>query len=124
MKFQERLKQLREEQDLSKRELAVKLGIPPSTYYDYENGKTQPDLSKIIKIAEFFDVNSDYLLGLSDSRKRIVLKREEFEHLIPPEYKEQTRDLEWIELEDFCKEKDLTAENVRKIIETVLQQVK
>ena len=94
MKFQERLKQLREEQDLSKRELAVKLGIPPSTYYDYENGKTQPDLSKIIKIAEFFDVNSDYLLGLSDSRKRIVLKREEFEHLIPPEYKEQTRDLE------------------------------
>jgi transcriptional regulator with XRE-family HTH domain len=58
MKFQERLKQLREEQDLSKRELAVKLGIPPSTYYDYENGKTQPDLSKIIKIAEFFDVNS------------------------------------------------------------------
>jgi transcriptional regulator with XRE-family HTH domain len=124
MKFQERLKQLREEQDLSKRELAVKLGIPPSTYYDYENGKTQPDLSKIIKIAEFFDVNSDYLLGLSDSRKRIVLKREEFEHLIPPEYKEQTRDLEWIELEDFCKEKDLTAENVRKIIETVLQQIK
>lgn len=124
MKFQERLKQLREEQDLSKRELAVKLGIPPSTYYDYENGKTQPDLSKIIKIAEFFDVNSDYLLGLSDSRKRIVLKREEFEHLIPPEYKEQTRDLEWIELEDFCKEKDLTAENVRIIIETVLKQVK
>lgn len=124
MKFQERLRQLREESDLSKRELAVKLGIPPSTYYDYENGKTQPDLSKIIKIAEFFDVNSDYLLGLSDSRKRIVLKREEFEHLIPPEYKEQTRDLEWIELEDFCKEKDLTAENVRKIIETVLQQVK
>lgn len=102
MKFQERLKQLREEQDLSKRELAVKLGIPPSTYYDYENGKTQPDLSKIIKIAEFFDVNSDYLLGLSDSRKRIVLKREEFEHLIPPEYKEQTRNLGWIELEDFC----------------------
>ncbi len=124
MEFQERLKQLREEQDLSKRELAVKLGIPPSTYYDYENGKTQPDLSKIIKIAEFFDVNSDYLLGLSDSRKRIVLKREEFEHLIPPEYKEQTRELEWIELEDFCKEKDLTAENVRIIIETVLKQVK
>ena len=124
MKFQERLKQLREEQDLSKRELAVKLGIPPSTYYDYENGKTQPDLSKIIKIAEFFDVNSDYLLGLSDSRKRIVLKREEFEHLIPPEYKEQTRNLGWIELEDFCKEKDLTAENVRIIIETMLRQVK
>jgi len=59
MEFRERLTQLREENDLSKRELAVKLGIPPSTYYDYENGKTQPDLSKIIKIAEFFDVNSD-----------------------------------------------------------------
>ncbi|MFA5300079.1 MAG: helix-turn-helix transcriptional regulator [Lutibacter sp.] len=124
MTFKERLKQLREEKELSKRELAVKLGMPPSTYNDYEAGRTQPDLPKIVKIAEFFNVNADYLLGLSESRKRIVLKREEFEHLIPPEYKEQTRDLKWVELEDFCKERDLTAENVRIIIETVLKQVK
>lgn len=124
MKFAKRLRQLRKEKGLTQEELGNIFGLAKTTIAGYEKGGKEPKYEILVKIAEYFNVNTDYLLGLSDSKKRIVLKREEFEHLIPPEYKEQTRDLKWIELEDFCKEKDLTAENVRIIIETVLKQVK
>ena len=124
MDFARRLKALIKEGDKLQKEIAKDLNIPETTFSGYVRGKSRPDIETLVIIAEYFNVNTDYLLGLSESRKRIVLKREEFEHLIPLEYKEQTRDLKWVELEDFCKERDLTAENVRIIIETVLKQVK
>lgn len=124
MEFTRCLNMLIKESGKLQKEIAKDLNIPETTFSGYVRGKSSPGLEILVKIAEYFNVNTDYLLGLSESKKRIVLKREEFEHLIPPEYKKQTRDLKWIELEDFCKEKDLTAENVRIIIETVLKQVK
>ena len=61
-----RLKELREEKELSQMELAKKINIPQATIARYELGKTQPRAEEIIKICNFFNVTSDYFLGLED----------------------------------------------------------
>lgn len=60
--FHEKLKNLREHQELSQKELCSRLGLPTSTYCRYESGETQPTLTTLKLIANFFDVTVDYLL--------------------------------------------------------------
>lgn len=62
----ERLKELREERDLTQRELAKKLGINSVTYLHYEKDQREPPLSLLADMAKFFDVSVDYLLGLNN----------------------------------------------------------
>lgn len=61
--FQIRLKQLRDEHNLSQYDLADKLNIKQSTIAMWENGTNKPRQATLIKIAEFFNVPVDYLLG-------------------------------------------------------------
>jgi transcriptional regulator with XRE-family HTH domain len=64
--FSTRLEKLRERNGLTQKELATKLGIARTTYSGYENGAREPDLVTLNKIADFFDVSVDYLLGRTD----------------------------------------------------------
>ncbi len=65
----ERLKLLRNEKDLSQRELANILNISNGTIAMYETNKRQPDNDTLSKIADFFNVSIDYLLGKTDIKK-------------------------------------------------------
>lgn len=67
-KFGERLKQLREEANLTMEQLAVSLGTKKQTISRYENNQREPEYATLIKIAQFFNVSTDYLLGLKDSK--------------------------------------------------------
>lgn len=62
----ERIRNLREDKDLSQKVLAEYLQIHQTTYSDYERGnlKIPPDV--LIKLAKFYSVSVDYLLGLTD----------------------------------------------------------
>ena len=62
----ERLKELREESGFTQRELAEKLGINPVTYLHYEKSQREPPLSLLADMANFFEVSTDYLLGLKN----------------------------------------------------------
>lgn len=64
--FGERLKELRQDKNLGQNELADKIGISNASISYYENGKQEPTASTIIKIALYFNVSTDYLLGLKD----------------------------------------------------------
>ena len=64
--FCKRLKELRVENEYTQKSLAEKLNTTNSAVCDWEKGRTQPDLETLRKIATFFDVKTDYLLGLSD----------------------------------------------------------
>ncbi|MBD1371950.1 helix-turn-helix transcriptional regulator [Hazenella sp. IB182357] len=64
--FSERLKKLRLKLDLSQSELASRLNIAKSTLAMYETGKREPNFETVRRIADFFDVSLDYLLGQSD----------------------------------------------------------
>lgn len=61
-----RIKELREDRDLRQCDVAAATGIDQRTLSNYETGKTNPDSFAIIKLAEFFEVSCDYLLGVND----------------------------------------------------------
>lgn len=61
--FEERLKQIRNEKQLSQAELAKELGVSQSTVGMWENGKNKPGYPTLIKLSKIFDVSLDYLLG-------------------------------------------------------------
>lgn len=66
----ERLKKLRRSKKITQEAIASKLNIKRSTYAKYETGENQPDNETLIKLADFFNVKVDYILGLSDDPYR------------------------------------------------------
>lgn len=64
------IQQLREESHLLQADLAKKLGLGRTTISNYENNYSFPDLETLISIADFFNVSTDYLLGLSNVRSK------------------------------------------------------
>jgi len=69
-KFAERLEILRIKKDVTKRTIAKYLEIHERTYQMYENDKREPSQEDLIKLANYFNVSSDYLLGISDKPER------------------------------------------------------
>ena len=66
--FAKRLKELRLEQNLSQRELCIKLNnkIPQPSIAMWELGKRIPTFDSVVILAKFFNVSLDYLAGLVD----------------------------------------------------------
>lgn len=61
--IKERIVQLRKENDLSRLDLAKRLGINKSSITRYENGDMRPALDVMMKISEMFNVSLDWLAG-------------------------------------------------------------
>jgi transcriptional regulator with XRE-family HTH domain len=74
-----RIKLLREELGLKQDELAKALNISPSSIGMYETNKREPNNEITIKLADFFGVSTDYLLGKSDIRKTDAEIKQEFD---------------------------------------------
>lgn len=64
-----RLKDIREDSDITQRELAEFLHIKQNTYSQYENGQRQLPIEILIDLAKFYKTSTDYLLGLTDEKK-------------------------------------------------------
>ncbi len=65
-KFAERLKELRIEHNLSQRELGLKIKVSQAAIARWENNLQIPNIDIAIAVAKFFNVTTDYLLGLED----------------------------------------------------------
>lgn len=65
-----RLKELRKQKSLTQKEVAISLEINERTYRRYEAGEIEPSASTINRLADFFSITSDYLLGRSDEHIR------------------------------------------------------
>lgn len=63
--FGEILAELRQDKKLTQKELAKAVFVTPGTISNYENGVHFPDVEKLIVLADFFHVSTDYLLGRS-----------------------------------------------------------
>lgn len=64
-KFANRLVELREKAGLSRQQLADSIGLSRASIEYYEKDKRHPDTEMVIKMAQYFHVTTDYLLGLS-----------------------------------------------------------
>lgn len=63
-----RLKEIREDLDITQTELADYLCIKQNTYSQYENGQRQIPLELLIKLARYYNTSTDYILGLTDEK--------------------------------------------------------
>ena len=61
--FAERLRMIRRVRDVTQAQLAESIGVTDRACRRYESGENEPTLSVIQKIADFFDVSVDYLMG-------------------------------------------------------------
>lgn len=66
--FPERLKALRIEKNITQREIANHLNITDTAYGFYEQGKNYPNMDVLIKLADYFEVSLDYLVGRNEKR--------------------------------------------------------
>ena len=61
-----RLKALREDSDIPQKELADYLNVKQNTYSQYENGQRQLPIDVLKKLSVYFNVSTDYILGITD----------------------------------------------------------
>lgn len=64
--FPQRLKRLREQKRISRRVLADFCQMGKSTVARYERGEQEPTVNAICKIADYFEVSADYLMGRAE----------------------------------------------------------
>ena len=63
--YKTRIRNLREDHDLTQTAVAEVLGVGQRTYADYELGNTRIPVDSLIKLAKFYDVSMDYICGLT-----------------------------------------------------------
>ena len=68
--FADRLKKLRLESNSKQTEIAEYLGVLPRTIRFYEAGEREPNIENINKLADYFNISTDYLLGRSNDPRR------------------------------------------------------
>jgi transcriptional regulator with XRE-family HTH domain len=92
MSFQ-RLEGLREENNLLEKDMAQYIGVVESVYSEWENEKLTIPTKRLYQLAEFFEVNIDYMLGLSDIKLNIKTNRELNINLVSSRLKEIRKSL-------------------------------
>lgn len=93
MNFSDRLKELRQSYGLSQSQLAQKLKISKSSVNMYERGEREPGLEVLENIADFFNVDMNYLLGKSDVSSRYSIYDLQFNALLSTM---SEQDKEWL----------------------------
>lgn len=116
--FHERLKRLRKERNLTQQDMADFLGITRQGYAKYENGHAETDLETLKKLANFFNVTTDYLIGNVDNEPDIDSLTDEE---IDEEIKEIMKDLN-VWYKDEPKDKREKLKMLRKIIKTFIEE--
>ena len=67
-----RLRDLREDRDLTQKQIAQMLGMSQTGYSKYETGENDIPTSILIKLADFYGTTTDYLLGRTDKKGPLV----------------------------------------------------
>ncbi len=103
MIFNERLKQLRTEKNVSQRVIAEYLGVTKQAYSLYELGKRDPDNDALYALSEYFEVSLDYLLCKSDIKKSPTDNGEEMAKVALFGGSEEVTDEMWNEVKNYVE---------------------
>lgn len=72
MRYTDRIRSLREDRDLRQADVAKLLNVGQKTYSDYELGKTRLPLESMLLLAKFYDVDVNYICGLTDRAGKFI----------------------------------------------------
>lgn len=111
MTLGQKLKRLREENDLTLEELAKIFKLGKSTISNYERDYRKPDINLLKQIADYFHVSIDWLIGRVDERDLYIMEGNE----IP----KQLRDIgiEYLEVNEELKKRGFTPEKIMKLLD-------
>lgn len=70
MSYTKRLRDLREDADLTQAQVAAYLGTSQTMYARYERGANELPIRHLVRLCKLYGVSSDYILGLRDERKK------------------------------------------------------
>lgn len=74
MKYNERIRELREDFSMTQQKVADLLNVGQRTYADYESGKTRIPVDSLLILANFYDVSLDYITGASNIKRNYPQK--------------------------------------------------
>jgi len=74
MRYNERIRAIREDSSLTQQKIAELLHIGQRTYADYESGKTRIPVDSLLILAEFYNVSMDYITGASNVKNEFPKK--------------------------------------------------
>lgn len=115
--FGERLRILRLGKNLTGEQLGKFLSVTKVAISNWESGNRTPDADMLIKIADFFDISLDYLLGRTDDPDTIILTNKDLP--VPEKYKDV--DIK-IGADRKTMPKVITEEMVENILQTLIAQ--
>lgn len=108
------LKELRESAGLTQARIAEILNVPVRTYGSWERNERQPDFDTLVKIADYYNVTADYLLGRNPIP--VIIKKE-----APPPLPEGMKQMEF----DFDSDETASTDELeRRIVEIVRRELK
>ncbi|MBQ4644838.1 MAG: helix-turn-helix transcriptional regulator [Clostridia bacterium] len=67
--YYKRIRELREDNDIPQKDIAIILNTSQQHYSRIEKGSTEITADRVVTLAKFYNVTTDYLLGLSDKKK-------------------------------------------------------
>lgn len=97
------LKKLRLMKDLNQSDLAKVFNVSPNTVGRWENGEREPDNDTLKKIASYFNVTVDYLIGNTDAPNRMMIN--------------DGVNVGWVQVIDAAIQTGLTPEDIKELIE-------
>lgn len=74
MKYNERIREIREEHFMTQQKVAGLLNVGQRTYADYESGKTRIPVDSLLILARFYNVSMDYITGASNLKNTYPAK--------------------------------------------------
>ena len=117
--MQNRLKEIRQEKKLSQTDIAKALGVTRQAISLYEKGDREPKLETWQKLADFFNVPVDYLLGISKDRSTLTIddlnpeEQDAYERitdLLSQEYPQTRPEFNWSKIGQLLINSALTEE--------------
>ena len=117
--MQNRFKEIRQEKNLSQTDIAKALGVTRQAISLYEKGDREPKLETWQKLADFFNVPVDYLLGISKDRSTLTIddlnpeEQDAYERitdLLSQEYPQTRPEFNWSKIGQLLINSDLTEE--------------
>jgi len=105
----DRVRELRGSKDLSAKELCSLIEINPSTYSKLENDKKSIDIEELRRLASFYDVSADYILGINNVQDDIVMYMKRDKNL-------EDNDIKEIQMILSMMDEAITLKNMRERI--------
>ncbi|MGI5840539.1 MAG: helix-turn-helix domain-containing protein [bacterium] len=118
--FGERVKQLRTEAGMTQEEFGKIIGVTKYAVSLYESEKSSPNDGIKLKLADYFNVSLDWLMGRTDHREAYVVPLADFAEHMPPELRDfvlSRKSHLWAEIARKADEYSLTEEDIEDLIE-------